>query len=56
MCQKSRTGGVMPKGPGPIQFDLRINGRRIRPSLPWAATEKNLRRAREHIKALKASR
>jgi hypothetical protein len=54
MCQKSRTGGVMPKGPDAIQFDLRINGRRIRPSLRWTPTEENLRRAREHLKTLKA--
>jgi len=51
---KSITGGVMPAGSDRIQFDLHINGRRLRPTLPWAPTEENLQRARVHIKTLKA--
>jgi Arm DNA-binding domain len=43
----------MASGTDRIQFDLRINGRRIRPTLPWAPTEENFHRAREHLKALK---
>ncbi len=54
MCCRSRTGGVIPAGTGRIQFDLRINGRRLRPTLPWPPTEANLHRARELIKALRA--
>jgi hypothetical protein len=46
--------GVMPAGSDHIQFDLRINGRRLRPTLPWPSTEENLQRAREHRKMLKA--
>jgi hypothetical protein len=44
----------MPAGSDRIQFDLRINGRRLRPTLPWPSTEENLQRAREHRKMLKA--
>ncbi|HVX91195.1 MAG TPA: DUF3596 domain-containing protein [Candidatus Paceibacterota bacterium] len=51
---KSITCGVMPAGSDRIQFDLHINGRRLRPTLPWAPTEENLQRARVHIKTLKA--
>lgn len=54
MDHRSYTGGVMPAGPDRIQFDLRINGRRLRPSLRWEPTEENLERAREHRKMLKA--
>jgi Arm domain-containing DNA-binding protein len=54
MDHSSYTGGVMPAGPDRIQFDLRINGRRLRPTLRWVPTEENLQRAREHRKALKA--
>ena len=49
----SITGGIRPAGTDRIQFDLRINGRRLRPTLPWPPTDANLQRAREHIKTLK---
>jgi AraC-like DNA-binding protein len=54
MGRSSITGGVMPAGSDRIQFDLHINGRRLRPTLPWAPTEENLQRARVHRKMLKA--
>ena len=38
MGRKSLTGGVIPAGSDRIRFDLRINGRRLRPTLPWAPT------------------
>ena len=54
MGRKSTTGGVIAAGAARIQVDLHINGRRLRPTLPWAPTEENLQRAREHRKTLKA--
>jgi hypothetical protein len=54
MGRRSLTGGVTPAGTERIEFDLRINGRRLRPALPWAPTEENLQRAREHMRTLKA--
>ena len=54
MRHRSYTGGVMPAGPDRLQIDLRINGRRLRPTLSWVPTEENLQRAREHRKTLKA--
>jgi integrase len=54
MDHQPYAGGVMPAGSDRIQFDLRINGRRLRPTLPWAPTEENLQHAREHRKMLKA--
>jgi integrase len=44
----------MAAGSDRIQFDLRINGRRLRPTLPWAPTEENIQRAREHRRTLRA--
>ena len=54
MVRRSITGGVTSAGTDRIQFDLRVNGRRLRPTLAWAPTEENLQRAREHRKMLKA--
>jgi integrase len=53
MGRRSISGGVMPAGSDRIQFDLRVNRRRLRPTLPWAPTEANLARAREHMKELR---
>lgn len=49
MGRRSITGGVMAAGSDRIQFDMHINGRRLRPTLPCAPTEENLQRAREHL-------
>jgi integrase len=54
MGRKSITGGVMPAGPARIQFDFRIEGQRFRPTLLWAPTETNLRRARATLARIKA--
>ena len=54
MVRRSITGGVTSAGTDRIQFDLRVNGRRLRPTLAWAPTEENLQRASEHRKMLKA--
>lgn len=54
MGRRSITGGVMAAGSDRIQVDLRINGRRLRPTLPWAPSEENLQRARAHRKTLRA--
>ena len=53
MGRRSMTGGVVSKGRGKIQYDFRLNGVRYRPTLKAVATEANLRRAREHLKAIK---
>jgi len=47
------TGGVVSKGSQRIQYDFRLNGVRYRPTLKAVPTEANLRRAREHLKAIK---
>jgi hypothetical protein len=47
------TGGVLGKGRQRIQYDFRLNGVRYRPTLKAIPTEANLRRAREHLKAIK---
>jgi integrase len=47
------TGGAISKGSQRIQYDFRLNGVRYRPTLKAIATEANLRRAREHLKAIK---
>jgi hypothetical protein len=47
MGRRSITCGVMPAGSDGIQFDLHINGRRLRPTLPSTPTEENLQRARD---------
>jgi len=53
MVRRPTTGGIVAAGANRIQFDLRINGRRLRPTLPWPPTEENLQRAREHMRTLK---
>jgi integrase len=47
------TGGVVGKGGRGIQYDFRLNGVRYRPTLRAIPTEANLRRAREHLVAIK---
>ena len=54
MGRKSITGGVTPKRRHRIQFDLRIEGVRYRPSLRWVPSEANLRRARDSLRWIKA--
>lgn len=54
MGRISRTGGVAPLGHKRIQFDFTIDGVRYRPTLPWIPHEANLRRAREHLRRIKA--
>jgi integrase len=53
MGRRSITGGVVPAN-GRIQFDFSIDGARYRPTLCWEPTEANLRRAREHLRRIKA--
>src|SRR6266403_5190087 len=53
MGRRSMTGGVVSKGSQRIQYDFRLNGVRYRPTLKQVPTEGNLRRAREHLKAIK---
>jgi hypothetical protein len=53
MGRRAITGGVMAKGRGRIQYDFRLNGVRYRPTLKAIPTEANLRRTREHLKAIK---
>jgi integrase len=53
MGRRSMTGGVLGKGRQRIQYDFRLNGVRYRPTLKAIPTEANLRRAREHLKAIK---
>ena len=53
MGRRSMTGGVLGKGRQRIQYDSRLNGVRYRPTLKAIPTEANLRRAREHLKAIK---
>ena len=37
-----------------IRFDFRVEGVRFRPTLPWAPTEGNLRRAHAYLARIKA--
>jgi len=53
MGRRSITGGVVPAN-GRIQFDFAIEGSRYRPTLRWEPSEANLRRAREHLRRIKA--
>lgn len=54
MGRRSITGGVIPTHSRRIQFDFAIGGVRYRPTLCWEPTEANLRRAREHLRRIKA--
>jgi integrase len=45
MGRRSITGGVLPAGPGRIQFNFIIDGVRFRPTLPWTPNQVNLDRA-----------
>ena len=54
MGRKSSSGRARPAGPGRIQFTFTLEGVRYRPTLPWAPTEGNLRRARQHLLGIKA--
>jgi hypothetical protein len=54
MGRRSITGGVIPANGRRIQFDFAIEGVRYRPTLRWEPTEANLRRAREHLRRIKA--
>jgi len=49
----SCNGGITPRGRHTIQYDFMFGGVRYRPSLKRAPTEANLRRAREHLAAIK---
>jgi integrase len=53
MGRKSMTGGVTIKDRNRIQFDFKFDGARYRPTLLKTPTEANLRRAREHLVAIK---
>jgi integrase len=53
MGRKSTTGGVTIKDRNRIQFDFKFDGVRYRPTLLKTPTEANLRRAREHLAAIK---
>lgn len=54
MGRRSTTGGVMPTHSRRIQLDFAIDGVRYRPTLCWEPTEANLRRARDHLRRIKA--
>jgi hypothetical protein len=49
MGRRPMTGGGVSKGRQRIQYDIRLNGVRNRPTLRAIPTEANLRRAREHL-------
>jgi hypothetical protein len=49
----STTGGVSARGINGIQYDFMLEGVRYRPTVKQIPTEANLRRAREHVKAIK---
>jgi integrase len=51
--RRSRGGGIIPRGCRAIQYDFTFQGVRYRPSLRRTPTESNLRRAREHLSAIK---
>ena len=46
-------GGITSRGRRAIQYDFMFQGVRYRPSLRQTPTEANLRRAREHLAAIK---
>lgn len=51
--RRSCNGGITPRGRHAIQYDFVFQGVRYRPSLKRPPTEANLRRAREHLAAIK---
>lgn len=51
--RRSRNGGITPRGCRAIQYDFMFEGVRYRPSPRRTPTEANLRRAREHLAAIK---
>ncbi|HEY0683003.1 MAG TPA: DUF3596 domain-containing protein [Steroidobacter sp.] len=51
--RRSCNGGITPRGCRAIQYDFMFQGVRYRPSLRRTPTEANLRRAREHLAAIK---
>lgn len=51
--RRSRNSGITPRGCHSIQYDFMFQGVRYRPSLKRTPTEANLRRAREHLAAIK---
>ena len=51
--RRSCNGGISPRGHRAIQYDFMLQGVRYRPSLRRTPTEANLRRAREHLAAIK---
>ncbi|HWS64124.1 MAG TPA: DUF3596 domain-containing protein [Steroidobacteraceae bacterium] len=53
MGRPSSTGGVSARSSNGIQYDFMLEGVRYRPTLKQVPTEANLRRAREHLKAIK---
>jgi Arm DNA-binding domain len=53
MGRRSMTGGVTFKDRSRIQFDFKFDGVRYCPTLLKTPTEANLRRAREHLAAIK---
>ena len=54
MRKKSYNGGIIALGDNRIQYDFMLEGVRYRPSLVRAPTAANLRRAREHLRQIKA--
>jgi integrase len=54
MGRNSLIGGVTPIGHRGIRFDLRIEGRRYRPTLRWIPNGANLRRARILLTRIRA--
>src|SRR5258708_13700686 len=53
MGRTSMTGGVTVAGRERIRFDFKFDGVRYRPTLLKTPTESNLRRAREHLAAIR---
>ena len=51
--RRSCNGGITPRGCRAIQCEVMFQGIRYRPSLRRTPTEANLRRAREHLAAIK---
>lgn len=54
MGRKANLSGVQAKGPNRIQFDFKFKGVRYRPTLERIPNERNLRRAHEQLKEMKA--
>ena len=48
MGRQTISGGVVPAG-NRIRFDLRIDGKRFRPTVRWVPDQINLKRARERM-------